>query len=38
MVIFRHLDNTHEMKYLEVIKQIVYKKVCKMFGYLKKTN
>ena len=25
-------------KYLESIKQFIYKKVCKMFGYLKKTN
>ena len=38
MVIFRRLDNAHEMKYLEYIKQFIYKKVCKMFGYLKITN
>lgn len=38
MVVFRHLDNAHEMKYLQSIKQILYKKVCKMFGYFKKTN
>lgn len=38
MVIFRLLDNAHEMKYLECIKQIIYKKVCKIFGYLKITN
>lgn len=38
MVIFRHLNNAHEMKYLESIKQIIYKIVCKIFGYLKITN
>lgn len=38
MVIFRRLDNAHEMKYIESIKQTIYKKVCKIFGYLKITN
>lgn len=38
MVVFRHLYNAHEMKYLESIKQNIYKKVCKIFGYLKITN
>lgn len=34
----RPLYNAHEMKYLKSIKQIIYKKVCKIFGYLKITN
>lgn len=38
MVVFRHLDNAHEMKYLQTIKLFIYKKVCKIFGYLKITN
>ena len=38
MVVFRHLDNKQEMKYSQIIKQFINKKVCKIFGYLKITN